>query len=60
MIDALVGDGDIVVLERPALLRDGDMVAAWLKREGEATLKRFYREERKVACSPRTPLTPPS
>jgi repressor LexA len=55
MIDALVGDGDIVVLERPALLRDGDMVAAWLKREGEATLKRFYREGRKVRLQPENP-----
>ncbi|MCS7275989.1 MAG: transcriptional repressor LexA [Dehalococcoidia bacterium] len=52
MVDALVYDGDIVVLEQTSTARDGEMVAAWLKREGEATLKRIYREGERVRLQP--------
>jgi len=52
MIDALVNDGDIVIMEAASAARDGDMVAAWLKREQEATLKRFYREGSQVRLQP--------
>ena len=52
MIDALVNDGDIVIMEAASAARDGDMVAAWLKREQEATLKRFYREGSQVRLHP--------
>ncbi len=52
MIDALVNDGDLVILERTASCDDGDMVAAWLKREEEATLKKFYREGDRVRLQP--------
>ena len=38
MIDALVNDGDIVVLEGTNAWDDGDMVAAWIKSNGEVTL----------------------
>ncbi len=52
MIDALVNDGDIVILESPEAARDGDMVAAWLKEEEEATLKHLYREGSRVRLQP--------
>jgi repressor LexA len=52
MIDALVNDGDIVILEQTAAADDGDMVAAWLKKENEATLKKFYREGDRVRLQP--------
>ena len=52
MIDALVNDGDIVIMESASTAQDGDMVAAWLKREQEATLKRFYREGSRVRLQP--------
>ena len=52
MIDALVNDGDIVILEKTAKCDDGDMVAAWLRRENEATLKKFYREGDRVRLQP--------
>jgi repressor LexA len=52
MIDALVNDGDIVILEQTASCDDGDMVAAWLKKENEATLKKFYREGDRVRLQP--------
>jgi repressor LexA len=43
MIDALVNDGDIVLMQAANSADNGDMVAAWLKREQEATLKHFPR-----------------
>jgi repressor LexA len=52
MIDALVNDGDIVILEQTNACDDGDMVAAWLKRENEATLKKFYREGDRIRLQP--------
>jgi repressor LexA len=52
MIDALVNDGDIVILEQTAAADDGDMVAAWLRRENEATLKKFYREGDRIRLQP--------
>jgi repressor LexA len=52
MIDALVNDGDIVIMEATTAAQDGDMVAAWLKRENEATLKKFYREDGRVRLQP--------
>jgi repressor LexA len=52
MIDALVNDGDIVLLQATQSARDGDMVAAWLKREGEATLKKYFHEGDRVRLQP--------
>ncbi|HSP54037.1 MAG TPA: transcriptional repressor LexA [Dehalococcoidia bacterium] len=52
MIDALVSDGDIVVLEVTSAARDGEMVAALLKREQATTLKKFYRQGAKVRLQP--------
>lgn len=52
MIDALVNDGDVVLLQSVESARDGDMVAAWLKREQEATLKKFFREGDRVRLQP--------
>ncbi len=52
MIDALVNDGDIVLMQATNSADNGDMVAAWLKREQEATLKHFYREGERVRLQP--------
>ncbi len=52
MIDALVNDGDIVLLQASRKAQDGDMIAAWLKDEQEATLKKFYREGDRVRLQP--------
>lgn len=61
MIDALVHDGDIVVLRRQSQANNGDMVAAWLTDEGETTLKRFYweRENNRVRLQPANPSLKP-
>jgi repressor LexA len=52
MIDALVNDGDLVIMEATTSANDGDMVAAWLKREGEATLKKIYTEDGRIRLQP--------
>ncbi len=52
MIDALVNDGDIVLMQGVKRVQNGDMVAAWLKDEQEATLKKFYREGDQVRLQP--------
>jgi repressor LexA len=52
MIDALVNDGDIVLMEASTTADNGDMVAVWLKREQEATLKRFYQEGGRIRLQP--------
>lgn len=52
MIDALINDGDVVIMEAANTARDGDMVAAWLKREEETTLKKFYLEGDRVRLQP--------
>ena len=52
MIDALVNDGDVVIMEATTAAKDGDTVAAWLKREETTTLKKFYREGDRVRLQP--------
>ena len=52
MIDALVADGDLVLLEPSADARDGEMVAAWLDGREETTLKRFFIEGDMVRLQP--------
>jgi repressor LexA len=52
MIDALVNDGDIVILEETHSANDGDMVAAWLKDEEETTLKRIYTDGDRIRLQP--------
>ncbi|MDQ6695468.1 MAG: transcriptional repressor LexA [Chloroflexota bacterium] len=52
MIDALINDGDMVILEAQETAENGQTVAAWLKAEQEATLKRFYLEEGRVRLQP--------
>ncbi len=52
MIDALIKDGDIVLMEYVSNAENGDMVAAWLKAEKEVTLKRLFRENNRIRLEP--------
>ena len=52
MIDALVNDGDIVIMEQTNSANDGEMIAAWLKDEEETTLKRLYTEGDRIRLQP--------
>jgi len=59
MIDAMVYDGDIVVMKPAEEARNGEMVAVWLKDRDETTLKYFYMENKKVRLQPANPTMQP-
>ena len=59
MIDAMVNDGDIVVMRQAPDWRNGDMVAVWLKGREETTLKHIYREGSRVRLQPANPMMEP-
>jgi len=52
MIDALIDDGDIVIINPVSSVNNGEMVAGWLKNEKEVTLKRFYVQSGKIILKP--------
>ncbi len=52
MIDALVADGDLVLMEPVSEPREGDMVAALLTDRDEFTLKHFHMENGVVTLHP--------
>lgn len=52
MIDALIDDGDVVIVKAAQQAENGDTVVAWLKAEEEATLKKFYQEGARVRLQP--------
>jgi len=52
MIDALISDGDLVIMEQTSSVRNGQMAAVRIKSENTTTLKNFYSE------GPRTRLEP--
>lgn len=59
MIDAMVADGDIVILRRQPTAENGDMVAVWLSDNNETTLKYFYHEGNRVRLQPANPEMEP-
>jgi len=59
MIDAMINDGDIVVLKPAIEARNGEMVAVWLPRENEATLKYFFKEKDGYRLQPANPTMKP-
>ena len=59
MIDAMINDGDIVVMKQANEARNGEMVAVWLPRENEATLKYFYKEKERFRLEPANPTMKP-
>jgi repressor LexA len=58
MIDDHIRDGDYVVVEQRATARDGETVVALLA-NGEATLKRLYRDPAGVRLQPANPAFKP-
>jgi repressor LexA len=59
MIDALINDGDIVVMKHQQKADNGEMVAVRLKDRDETTLKRFYWEQDRVRLQPANPTMRP-
>ena len=59
MIDAMIGDGDIVVMKHQQTAQNGELVAVWLRDEAETTLKRFFLENGRVRLQPENPTMKP-
>ena len=54
MIDEQIRDGDFVICERRSNPRQGETVVALLP-DGDATLKKFYREDGRIRLQPANP-----
>jgi repressor LexA len=59
MIDAMVYEGDIVILKPAKEAHNGEMVAVWLNDRDETTLKYFYLENGRVRLQPANPTMQP-
>jgi repressor LexA len=59
MIDALVYDGDWVVIQHRTTAERGEMVVAWIKDREETTLKYYYPEGTKARLQPANPSYAP-
>lgn len=59
MIDAMINDGDIVIMRPAQEAHNGEMVAVWLNDKDETTLKYFYREGSRVRLQPANPTMKP-
>ncbi len=59
MIDAMVYEGDIVIMRPAQEARNGEMVAVWLNDKEETTLKYFYLEKGRVRLQPANPTMKP-
>jgi len=59
MIDAMINDGDIVIMKPAQEARNGELVAIWLRGRDETTLKYFYLENGHVRLQPANPTMKP-
>jgi repressor LexA len=60
MIDAMVNNGDIVIMREQKTAENGEMVAVWLQDDDTTTLKYFHREgANRVRLQPANPTMDP-
>lgn len=59
MINAGIFDGDIVLVHQQQSANNGDIVVAMLVEDGEATVKRFFREANRIRLQPENDLLEP-
>ena len=59
MIDAMVNDGDVIIMKPVREAQNGEMVAVRLKDQNETTLKHFYHEGDRVRLQPANPTMDP-
>jgi repressor LexA len=59
MIDALIHDGDVVVMRHQKKVENGELAAVWIPEREETTLKRFYLEGGRVRLQPANPTMGP-
>ena len=60
MLDALVNDGDFVILQPEKTARNGEFVAVWLKERAKTALRYFYLEAGRVRLQPANPTLGPA
>ncbi len=56
MIDALISDGDLIIMEQTSTVRNGQMAAIRIKSENTTTLKHYYAEGPRTRLEPANPL----
>ena len=59
MVDAMINDGDVVIMRPHKDVKNGDLVAVWLLDREETTLKRIYREGKRIRLQPANPTMKP-
>ncbi len=59
MTDALVGDGDLIIVKPTPRVENGEMAVVWLADRQETTLKRVYIEGDRVRLQPAHPTMAP-
>ena len=59
MIDALVYDGDWVIIQHQDTAQPRDMIVAWIKDREETTLKYYHPEGTRVRLQPANPAYDP-
>jgi len=59
MIDAMVNDGDLIIIRPSSQANNGEMVAVWLDDKDETTLKYFYKEKSRIRLQPANPTMDP-
>jgi len=52
MVDALINDGDIILMQYVNVVENGEMAAIWLRAEREVTLKKVYTEPGRIRLQP--------
>ncbi|MQG37941.1 MAG: repressor LexA [SAR202 cluster bacterium] len=52
MIDALISDGDLVIMQQASSVRNGQMAAVRIKSDNSTTLKNFYSEGARTRLEP--------
>lgn len=57
--DALINEGDIVLVQHQQQVENGELAAVWLQDQEETTLKRFYLEGNQVRLQPANPTMSP-
>jgi repressor LexA len=59
MVDAMINDGDIVIMRPHKDVKNGDMVAIWLTDREETTLKQFFHDGERIRLQPANPTMDP-
>jgi len=52
LIDALISDGDIVLMQSASTVEEGEMAAVWLKTAQEVTIKKVYHKTDLIRLEP--------